>query len=84
MKRDDKLIRHLMLKLEAVEGGSLVEPNDSDLELEGHPDPNVITEHFRYLVSDGLLLDDSSVTADGSLFFRGLSPKGHDFLDAIR
>jgi Hypothetical protein (DUF2513) len=78
MKRNVELIRHLLLRLEAVEGGSLVEPNDSALALQDDSDPYVITEHFRLLVDQGLLLDDSNVTADGSLFFRGLSSKGHD------
>jgi hypothetical protein len=78
MKRNVELIRHLLLKLEAIQGGSLVEPNDSALALEDRFDPDVITEHFGLLVDRGLLLDDSSVTADGSLFFRGLSWAGHD------
>jgi hypothetical protein len=60
MKRNDELIRHLLLRLEAVEGGSLVEPNDSALALQDDSDPYVITEHFRLLVDQGLLLDDSN------------------------
>jgi uncharacterized protein DUF2513 len=84
MARNMELIRHLLLKLEAVQGGSLVAPNDSDLALQDRFAPEVVTEQFELLVNRGLLLGDSSVTADGSLFFRGLSWAGYDLLDAIR
>jgi hypothetical protein len=46
MKRNVELIRHLLLRLEAVEGGSLVEPNDSALALQDDSDPYVITDIF--------------------------------------
>ena len=84
MRRDNALVRELLLKVEAIDipPGSKIAINgwDEGLQLEGYS-PEDIDRHLRLLVDGGLLTGKGAM--DG-VITSGLSWEGCEFLDAIR
>ncbi len=85
------MVRNLLLRIEALpshEAGSPVPQvyslNTRDAPLRvGDEDPADLHYHMRLLVDAGYL-DLTPTQFEGSFNFRGLSWKGHDFLDSVR
>ena len=89
MKRNMDLIRALLLKIESLDIPPGVvrglSPHNPALAIEGFTSDE-IAHHLRMLVSANFL-EASGLPpfgADGSLYFRQISWKGHDFLDSVR
>lgn len=86
MRRDMDLIRELVLKLEAlpVPAGGVCHVHGADkaLSVDGHT-PDEIEYHLSLIEQSGLLnISDARPTY--GVVFRGLTPAGHDFADAVR
>jgi DNA-binding transcriptional ArsR family regulator len=86
MKREKDLIRELLLKLESLPlkpGKTFVlDGREPAIGVDGYS-PDQITYHLELLKEDGLIESPGSQPAIG-VTFRGLSSRGHDFLDDIR
>ena len=82
MKRDMDFIRELLLK---IEGGQ------KEFEIIGQaytggidpPEIAKLTEHIRLLKQAGFI-DVQAESSGGYILLKGLSWKGHDFLDSVR
>lgn len=90
MKRDQDLVRALVLKLEAlpVQSGSLVSfhPEDDEIAVEGYTSEQ-IAYHLELIYEAGWVDYADSRNGrmmDGSFLFRRLTGPGHDFVDAVR
>ena len=86
MRRDMDLIRELMLKLEEVKlpyrGRKVIDPGGSDVAVPPHTFDEV-GYHLDLIDQAGFLQDAGSRAARG-VMFAGISPAGHDFLEAVR
>jgi hypothetical protein len=83
MKRDLDLIREILLKVEAFEPTRLSEIQTLEPECcSGTPPQNYY--HINMLIEAGFIDEFGSRTLAGSIGIKGLSMKGHDFLDSIR
>jgi hypothetical protein len=88
MKRDMNVIRSLLLKLEAMDNGSVFRPvliswASPELAVE-QVSPDQVDYHLSLLRERGLIEPSEGGTMDGKIFFRRLTWEGHDFIDAIR
>jgi Hypothetical protein (DUF2513) len=91
MKRDMDMIRNLLLRIEALPSleASTPGPQIYSLSTRDAPlrvsdeDPSDLHHHMRLLVNAGYL-DLTPTQFEGSFNFKGLSWKGHDFLDSVR
>lgn len=81
MKRDMDLVRQILLRIEAVEN-RLVEP---EMNFDGYP-RHVVIYHTWLLIDAGLVDGDVSYyqSPHADALVRGLTWKGHEFLDEIR
>lgn len=86
MKRDMDLIRTLLLRMEeaTMQGGVsyIFQPGFEELDVPGY-DADAVTYHMNLLVDAGLL-DAPSAHGANHFIVRGLSWRGHDFLDSVR
>ena len=85
MKRDMNLIRELLLKLESwpMERGDVVPiiPEDREFSSLGRS-AHEIEYHLNLLLTGGLI--DSPAQSNVGIYFRGITEKGHDFLNSVR
>ncbi|MEL7110459.1 MAG: DUF2513 domain-containing protein [Pseudomonadota bacterium] len=81
MQIDPDLIRKIMLDLEKEHRGGTQAIFNSDVE--GYSSDDVVGHYYHLIESEFI---DASVTGSGDLNLkpRGILPKGHDFLTAVR
>ena len=79
MKRDDDLIRQIMLDLEALPAGEMME--STPYTADGHGEQSIF-EHFTLMDEAGLIVVHSHVR--GGLTIERLTMAGHDYLANIR
>jgi hypothetical protein len=86
MKRDMELVRQVLLKVEDFEiplgGFGIVRPWEPAMEIEGY-NADQIGQHLAMLI-DGGYIDSQSADMSATFRVKGLTWKGHEFLDAIR
>lgn len=84
MKRDENLIRELMLSLEALPPNRIIlfREGDAEIEVDGHS-PEEIFYHLGLIKEAGLIHSGGSGRM-GSIEFAGLTPAGHVWLDSRR
>jgi predicted nucleotide-binding protein len=87
LTRDMDLIRELLLKLESLPLGPggvvLLTGHEPELAIGGYSGDQ-IEYHLEYLKEAGLIECPGSRPIQGSVLFRRLSPRGHEFLDKNR
>jgi len=81
LKRDFDLIRHILIDVENMAPGAILQRCE-------YPeyDEKTISEHVRLLIDAGLVRGQVTETLGGRVHFlvSGLTWTGHDFLDAAR
>jgi hypothetical protein len=82
MKRDMDLIRKLMLKLESLSGKHRLLGEDDKLFSDLEATPAEIKYHLGLISQNGLI--DGAAHPTGVVLVRGLTWKGHDFIDSVR
>jgi hypothetical protein len=88
MKRDMELIRELLLKLEALPMGlgdaMVITPEDPCVAVTGYDVVQI--NHHMDLIHEAGFIDDGGRSGGPMLgfIFRGLSWRGHEFLDTVR
>ncbi|MEN5045094.1 DUF2513 domain-containing protein [Pseudomonas koreensis] len=88
MQRDPDLIRLLMLKLEAMDkpaSSIFIINSKDDMVIPGH-DSDKVSYHIDQILQCGWidLAGGRGMSSGGEFSFRGLTPRGHDFIDSVR
>jgi hypothetical protein len=87
MKRDFDLIRRIMVQVEKVPAGHLVDESLIEfLGLDREYDRETILEHIKLILEEGLVRGKvhESFGANDSFNITGITWKGHDFIDASK
>ena len=82
MRRDLNLMRSILLEIESIEDGRLIEA--SQFKCLGQPSHCLHFRIYQIALIDDLGLAIVSPREDGSFGVRRLTSKGHDVVDSIR
>jgi hypothetical protein len=81
MKRDMDFIRELLLRIEG--GEKQFSWSGTQTGRQHNPEEEKLGEHIR-LLKQAEFIDVEAESISGVVFLKGLSWKGHDFLDSVR